>query len=222
MARTVLTITSQLFDEPEQEVSVRENLPVRVLLTEAREEFTLAEGNYVLAVKSSGKVLDPDKTLEQLGIQTGAVLELSRERRPAIQESGINRAMPARTPIDSANKAYLRDSNSGTTFDLVYQPAIIGRPDSNNPASAEMLAVNLGPLEGSKSVSRFHARVTEQRGQFFIEPLAEHNPLYLNGALVREGEKLALQPGDKIRVGTFTLLFGTRLPTGSNKPSKTE
>jgi hypothetical protein len=86
MARTVLTITSDLFDDSSQEASIRENLPVRTLIAEARKEFNLPEGNYSLIMKSSGKMLDPEKTLEQSGVQTGAVLILNRERRAPVRE----------------------------------------------------------------------------------------------------------------------------------------
>src|SRR5206468_4161557 len=68
MARTILTITSDLFDDTSQEASIRENLPIRTLLVECRKEFSLPDGNYILTVKSTGKMLDPEKTLEQAGV----------------------------------------------------------------------------------------------------------------------------------------------------------
>jgi len=153
MARIVVTISSDLFDDTEQETSIRENLPIRTLLTEAKREFSLPEGNYSFRVKSNGKILDPEKTLEQSGIQTGAVLILSRERR-SVQQSQYSafpeEEMPRRA-IAGPKMAFLRDEDTGVTFDIRWQPAIIGRPDASNPESATSLAVNLGPLEGSKT-----------------------------------------------------------------------
>jgi hypothetical protein len=212
MARTVLTITSDLFnaDELDQEASIRENLPVRTLLAETRREFNLPDGNYGFKVKGSGKILDPEKTLEQSGIHTGAVLVLTRERRAAPVEQNLSTDFSRKMPLTGPYKAALREEEIGQTFEIKWQPAIIGRPDAANPDSIEMLAVNLGPFEGSKTVSRFHARITEQGGQFFIESITDNNPTYLNDGLIRMGERRFLQTGDKIRVGKFEFTFTIR------------
>ena len=206
MARTVITLESRLFDDPRQEVSVRENLPIRILLAETRREFNLDEASYTLNVKSSGKLLDPDKTLEQSGVQTGAVLVLNRERRAPVREVD-HPSMLARTPIKGSQRASLRETTTGQTFELQWSPAIVGRPDTNNPASAEQLAVNLGGFEGAQSVSRHHARIIEQSGHYFLECAAEHNPVYLDDVLLRLGERRILQPGSKVRLGKIELTF---------------
>ncbi len=211
MARTVLTINSDLFnDEPDQEASIRENLPVRTLLAETRREFNLPEANYTFKVKSTGKVLDPEKTLEQMGVHTGAVLVLARERRAPVAEPLMSTDISRKLPITGPYHASLREDESGQGFEIQWQPAIIGRPDASNPNSVEMLAVNLGPFEGSKTVSRFHARITEQSGQYFIESITDHNPTYLNDSLIRMGERRFLQTGDKIRIGKFSFTFTIR------------
>jgi pSer/pThr/pTyr-binding forkhead associated (FHA) protein len=209
MARTVLTITSDLFDEPNQEASIRENLPIRTLIAECRSEFDLPDGNYTLRVKSTGKLLDPDKTLEQSGVQTGAVLILTRERRVVPRDQSLVGDFSRRI-IAGPNRAFLAEEQTGKVFEIQWQPAIIGRPDANNPASADQLAVNLGQFDAAKTVSRHHARITEQAGQYFLESLADHNPTYLNDGMVRVGERRLLQPDDKIRVGKFVLTFGIR------------
>jgi pSer/pThr/pTyr-binding forkhead associated (FHA) protein len=59
-------------------------------------------------------------------------------------------------------------------------------------------------------VSRHHARIVEQSGQYFLESMTDHNPTYLNEGLVRSGERRILQPDDKIRVGKFALIFGIK------------
>src|SRR5690349_626020 len=144
MARTILTITSDMFDVPTQEVSLRENLPIRTLLAETRKEFDLPDGNYSLAIKSSGKALDPEKTLEQCGVQTGAALILNRERRAPARELSSVMEDFSRRMISGSTKAFIREEETGQVFEIQWQPAVIGRPDANNPASASMLAVNLG------------------------------------------------------------------------------
>lgn len=216
MARILLTVSSDLFDDSEnQEASVRENLPVRTLLAEIRKEFNLSEGTYVLRNASTNKPLELEKTLEQCGIQTGSAISVTRERKvaPMMQSapSGAIRrtaALGSRIPIEGP-PAFLQ-AESGQLFELQWQPAIIGRPDLNNPASAETLAVNLGNFEDARSVSRNHGAITESDGQYFLENLAKQNPLYLNESEVRSGEKRFLQPGDKIRLGKIILVFGIR------------
>jgi FHA domain len=211
MARTILTITSDLFDDTSQEASLRENLPIRTLLAECRKEFSLPDGNYILTVKSTGKMLDPEKTLEQAGVQTGAALILTRERRAPVREQSIIDDFSRRL-ISGPVRAFVIEDETAQVFELQWQPSVIGRPDASNPASAGMLAVNLGLFEGSKTVSRHHARISEQSGQYFIESMADHNPTYLNDGLVRVGERRLLQPEDKIRVGKFSLTFGIKQP----------
>src|SRR2546430_14542546 len=124
MARIVVTVSSDLFDDSNQEASIRENLPIRTLLAEARKEFSLPEGNYLIRVKTTGKILDPEKTLEQSGVQTGAMLILSKERRatPRTDMQQNEPEMGRRSPITGARQAYLRDEETGVTFDIRWQP----------------------------------------------------------------------------------------------------
>jgi len=219
MTRLVVTISSDLFDSPEQEASVRENLPVHTLIEETIKEFNLPEDAlYVLRVESNGKLLDPEKTLEQQGIKTGERLLFSRERRAARREAALG-GNASRIMLSTSKRPYFREDSRGEIFDITFQPAIIGRPDHSNPASRELLAVNLEDYADAKSVSRYHARVTESQGQFFIESLAEHNPAYLNDSIVRVGEKRVMYPGDRIRVGKITLTFGLRQGMTQNIPN---
>ncbi|MDW8298884.1 MAG: FHA domain-containing protein [Anaerolineae bacterium] len=210
MTRLVITISSDLFDQPEQEASVRENLLVRTLIEETLKEFNLPQDAlYTLRIESNGRLLDPEKTLEQQGVKTGERLLFSRERRAPRREVILGNNA-SRIMFSTSKRPFFREDSRGEIFNIDFQPAIIGRPDHSNPASRELLAVNLEGYEGAKSVSRYHARVTESQGQFYIESLAEHNPVYLNGAMVRLGEKRVMYPGDKVRVGQITLTFGIR------------
>src|SRR5438093_5981896 len=127
MARTILTITSDLIEDSNQEASIRENLPIRTLLGETRKEFDLPDGNYTLTIKSNGKMLDPEKTLEQSGVQTGAVLILNRERRAAAPELSSIMEDFSRRPVSGTNRGFLSEDESGQEFEIKWQPAIIGR-----------------------------------------------------------------------------------------------
>ena len=68
----------------------------------------------------------------------------------------------------------------------------IGREDDNSIR-----------LEDSK-VSRHHAVVRCQGGQWRIEDLDSTNGVFVNGARVKQAE---LRPGDSIQVGTYDLVF---------------
>jgi hypothetical protein len=210
MEHIVLTISSELFDDvSHQEASVRKNLTIRTLLAEIQREFGLPDGNYTLTLASSGQTLDLDKTLEQFGIRTGAELVFGRERRRLSQQM-IAKGGHFFQAISSSTMAVVREESSGTIFELRWQPALIGRPDASNQASAEILAINLGAFDESRSVSRQHARITEHNGLYYLEGLVEKNPTYLNEQKLAAGERRNLKNGDKIRAGKITMTFSLK------------
>jgi hypothetical protein len=210
MDRIVLTISSELFDDnPRHEASIRTNTTVRGLIDEIRREFNLLDGNYSLTLKGSNKPLESDKTLDQLGVLTGSELIFERERRRLSQQI-VARGGQYFQPISGSVRAILQEETSDSLFDIEWQPAIIGRADAANPASAQRLAVDLSELPEARTVSRQHARITERGGQYFLEGLAERNPTLLNDRELMVGEKRVLKPGDKIRVGKIVLTFNTQ------------
>jgi pSer/pThr/pTyr-binding forkhead associated (FHA) protein len=146
-------------------------------------------------------------------------LAFIRERRAA---AIVNQPMTAsntnlpgmgnmRQPIFGKTKAFLKESSTGDIYEINWSPAIIGRPDANNPASANALAVNLATHMEGRTVSRRHAQVTEYGGHFFAESLNPDNPTLVNDAAVQIGEKRLMQSGDRIQVGKITLEFGLKL-----------
>ena len=208
--RIVLTVSSELFDDdPTQEASVRVNVSIRSLIAEVRREFNLPEGNYSLTLKDGEQPLAFDQTLEQLKIQTGAELIFERERR-GLSQMIVTRGGSIFQAITSDTRALLRAEETGTLFEIEWQPAIIGRPSANQPGSANALAVNLGDQPEGRSVSRQHARITERGDQYFLESMAERNPTFLNDEELVVGEKRRLSPGDVIQVGKIRLAFETQ------------
>ncbi len=208
MERYIITIASELFDdETEQEASVRKNLTVRALIEEIRQEFNLLEGSYALKLDSSDALLDYDKTLEDLDIQTGSQLVFERERM-RISQQIVSRGGQFFQGITGAKRMMLRDPVSGQVFPIRWQPAIIGRPSGRDPVSAEALAASLGDLQEGRTVSRQHAQITEHNGRYFVEGLSDKNPTFLNEEELAPGEKRALQQGNTIRVGKVDLVFG--------------
>lgn len=108
-------------------------------------------------------------------------------------------ALPAGTQRPSHN-IYLRDQTSGKVFKLNWQPAIIGRPDKNQPHD-DWLAVNLEPYQAGLRVSRRQAMITEQNGSYFIESMSR-NPTAIkkeSGEIIPvESTKQPLKHGDVV------------------------
>jgi hypothetical protein len=210
MDRVTLTITSELFDDnPQQEASVRANVTISTLIEETRQEFSLMEGTYTLSEAGEQQSLPLDQTIEQLGLQTGSELIFQRERN-SISQHMIIRGGHFFQPLGDASPAFLRETTSKKVFEIEWHPAIIGRPDAGNPASADMLAVNLGEVQEAKTVSRQHARIMVQGGNYYLEPLAQQNATMLNDDLIEFGEKRRLRNGDTVCVGKVELTFHTQ------------
>jgi hypothetical protein len=209
MSRIILTVSSDLFDESSQEVSVRSNLAVSALIAEIKREFSLPDTTYAIYLKGNDRPLDPNQSLEQLGIRTGVELIFGREQRRLSQQM-IIRGGNVFQAVSVPGKAFLREDTTGELFEIEWQPALIGRTDPNNPSSRDMITANLEQMAEGRSVSRRHARITELGGQYYLESLVDQNPTVLNGDQLLFGEKRGLKNGDKIRVGKIGLTFGVK------------
>lgn len=59
--------------------------------------------------------------------------------------------------------------------------------------------------DASRTVSRFHAHISCAGDTFFLEEMGSRNAASVNGKALKAGTKEALRPGDKVRIGRFTL-----------------
>src|SRR6267378_2513528 len=59
--------------------------------------------------------------------------------------------------------------------------------------------------DSTRTVSRFHAHVSCSGETYFLEEMGSRNTATVNGKAVKAGSKEALRPGDKVRIGHFTL-----------------
>ena len=88
----------------------------------------------------------------------------------------------------------IQGPDKGKRFELPdHEPQLIGR-------SSEAILIN------DTTLSRRHAELTPDSGQWFIRDLASQNGTYVNGAKLNERTRLRL--GDQIRVGQTLLVFG--------------
>jgi pSer/pThr/pTyr-binding forkhead associated (FHA) protein len=67
------------------------------------------------------------------------------------------------------------------------------------------------------TVSRKHAQITFSEGHYFIEPLAEHNPVFLNNKEIPLNNKREIKNHDRLAVGRhkITMIFETQRASAS-------
>lgn len=62
-------------------------------------------------------------------------------------------------------------------------------------------------VEGNRTISRRHARITNENGVFFIEDLQSMNHTYLNDKQLADKERAVLRNGDHIKLANEELIF---------------
>jgi len=118
--------------------------------------------------------------------------------------------LPAGTERPTRN-IYLREQILGKVYKLDWLPAIIGRPDKNQPNN-DQVAVNLESYSTGLRVSRRHAQITENKGEYFIQSMSR-NPTSIRDTMGNtipvSSEKRPLENGDVIYLerSNITLKF---------------
>ncbi len=95
---------------------------------------------------------------------------------------------------------YLRDVVTGRVFKLQWLPAIIGRDDPHQ-SNNQLVAANLASFKTGLRVSRRHARILQENGCYFVEPMSA-NPTSIrtveNKVLRLAAGRHQLMPGDTV------------------------
>ncbi len=196
-----IEISIDVFDQQDQRAKVKKNLTVDVFIDEILREFDdLDRKNplaYGLFLKGNPKPLDRSKSLNELDIHAQDELVFRYARSSP------------RIPLNPRHKVFLAEENTHKVFEIQWVPAVIGRADLGDPALNELLAVNLDPFKEGRRISRRHAQITNEDGQYYVESLATNNPTYLNDESTPITEKRRLQPNARIRLGKdlFVLTF---------------
>jgi hypothetical protein len=141
---------------------------IQAILDEFRHEIDYlgdAADAYELRRADGGTVLGLREPLGQQ-IENGAHLRLV-EREMALPPS-------TQRPTQ---RIYLREQNRGKVYKLNWLPALIGRPHKSMDDNA-LLAVNLESYVRGGHVSRRHAQIRAEDGQFVLEVLAD-NPVHV-------------------------------------------
>jgi len=195
-----IDVKIDIFEHADQRARVLESLTPAGLILEILKEFDDITADlpekYAIYLKGMERPLNPSLTMAQLDIQPQDLLVFDYVRQPI------------RQMLEPTDYAFLREEITGRVFNIQWQPAVIGRPDSDVGHNL-VLAVNVQQLPNGMSVSRRHAQITFSKGHYYIEPLAEHNPVFLNNKELLLDSKREIKNNDKLVIGhnKVTMVF---------------
>ena len=144
-----LLLNINVFDTAGNQAKVRKSLTIDGLIEEILREFDDLDRRtpeaYGIYLKGQAKPLERLRNISQLNLQPRDELDFRYARRSR------------RETLQATRRAYLWEERTRKIFELRWQPALIGRPDSD-PAHNELLAANLESFPDGLRVSRRHAR----------------------------------------------------------------
>jgi hypothetical protein len=193
-----IELSFNVFDQSGQRARVRLSLTISELIVEILREFDEGKQSdaemYALYLNKGSIPLPRSRTLAQLDVQLNDELEF--------KHLGGSR----RTLIPKEQQAYLLEDSTRRVYEILWQPALIGRPDID-PDHNELLAVNLASHRFGKRVSRRHAQILLEGGQYYIENQSSHNPTFLNDDPTPLAGKQLLKQEDRIRLGKSQIVL---------------
>ena len=204
-----------IFEHTGQRAKLRRTLSISGLIDEILKEFDDVSADsvakYAVYLKGIARALTGSATIAELDIQPQDELIFEYKRQQNIREM-----------LQPQDFASLRDETTGKNFEIQWQPALIGRPTAEADHNLK-LAVNVESVPKGMTISRKHAQITFSDDQFYIEPLAENNPVFLNEKEMPFGSMWEIKNGDKLTLGRFmfTLTFISQ-PQGKPPPRETK
>lgn len=198
-----IDVAFNIFEYEGQRARVKRALTVRTLINEVLREFDDIPADplnrYVIYMKGADTPLDESKSLMELDIQPQDELVFDHFRRFL------------RKNLPSSQVVSFIEVQSGESFEIKWQPALIGRTSQDMDHNI-ILAVDLDYLPNGKTISRSHAELTFENGKYYIRPMAENNPVYLNGKEMPFGRRFEIRHRDELSLGyqKVTLFFRTQ------------
>lgn len=187
-----IEVKIDVFEYIGQRARVRKSLTVGALIEEIIKEFDDVAGEapetYAIYLKNIDRPLATRSALAQFDIQPHDELIFKYLRQ-------TNRRM-----LDPQQYAFLRDETNGRLYEIQWQPAIIGRPNTDAEHNIN-LAVNLQSHPKGLTISRKHAQITFAGGHYYLESLADKNPVAVNGKQAVFGIRQELKSWDKVSIG---------------------
>lgn len=200
---TRLELFIDVFDQPKQRAlalpTITRNELVASILQEFREFDFLSDNpaQYQLLKADDNSPLLDEKPVGEQQVTKGQHLLFAEQELP-LPEGTTRPSQPI----------YLRDLGSGKVYKLHWLPAIIGRPDADAADNAQ-LAVALEAEQTGLRVSRRHASITEENGQFYVASLSQ-NPTSIqdsDGNTATIGRRWKLQNGNVIHLERSGISF---------------
>lgn len=207
-----IDVKIDVFENTGQRARLRKTLTISDLVQEVLKEFDDIVADtpekYAVYLKGFDRPLSPTQTLIQLDIQPQDQLVFEYVRQTM------------RQMLEPQDYATLREETTGKEFDIQWQPAVIGRPSTDIDHNI-MLAANVQLLPNGVTVSRSHAQITFSDGRYYIEPLAEYNPVFQNGKELNFNKRYEIKNGDKIMLGhhRVMLTFKTQAASVISRPT---
>jgi pSer/pThr/pTyr-binding forkhead associated (FHA) protein len=193
-----IDVKIDVFEHADQRARVLDSLTPAGLIQEILKEFdditADAPEKYAIYLKGMDRPLNANYTMTQLDIQPQDELVFDYVRKTI------------RQMLQPSQYAILREDTTGKTFDIQWQPAVIGRP-TNEVDHDITLAVNVQLIPNGMTISRKHAQITYSDGKYYIEMLAENNSLILNGKEMPLNSRKEIKNGDTLLAGRNKVPF---------------
>jgi pSer/pThr/pTyr-binding forkhead associated (FHA) protein len=189
-----------IFEHTGQRAKILRNLTISGLVDEIFKEFDDIPSDtptkYGVYLKGNPKPLRSNATMTELDLQ------------PQDELTFEYRQQNIREMLQPKDFASLTDPVTGRRYEVQWSPAIIGRPTAEADHNM-MLAVNVELLPKGMTISRRHAQITFADDRYFVEPLAENNPVFVNGKEMPMGAMWEIKNGDQVTFGRYevTLAF---------------
>jgi pSer/pThr/pTyr-binding forkhead associated (FHA) protein len=193
-----IDVKIDVFEHTDQRARVLDSLTVSGLIEEILKEFDDISADtpekYAVYLRGMDRPLNASSTVTELDLQPQDELVFEYKRQTI------------REMLQPQQYAVLREETTGKTFDIQWQPAVIGRP-INEAEHNIMLAVNVQLIPNGMTISRKHAQITFSEGKYYIEMLAENNQLLLNGKEIALNSRKEIKNGDKLHMGRNKVPF---------------
>ena len=193
-----IDVKVDIFEHTGQRAKIRRSLTVSGLIDEILKEFDdiPAESveKYAIYLKNTPRPLTLNASITELDLQPQDELIFDYKQKTI------------RQMLSEENFAQLYDEFTDKYFDIQWQPAVIGRPTAEAEHNL-LLSVNAQLLPNGMTVSRRHAQITFSDDCFYLEPLSENNPVYVNDKEIPFNSRSEIKNNDKLFFGKHKVLL---------------
>jgi CRP-like cAMP-binding protein len=190
------------------EMSILEGLP-RTVSAEVLEDTELIEINSTIFDKMiRGNIEIAVRMLRKLSIRLREAERRLAEVPAAAVKPQRTVAQPAARPVEAVTGgARLVATEGDGTYPLRDGETLVGRYD---PVTDLRPDIDLTDLDIKRSVSRRHARIVRgSEGYTVVEEVGALNGTFVNGERLVTGQSHPIADGDRVGLGTVTLVFRT-------------